>query len=266
MTGFKNFILRGNLVELAVAFIMAIAFTAVVTATVDLIIGPHRQGRRRRRTSRLLDPVRHLDRRLAHRGHHVRDHGRGRLLLHRDAVHEGEGAVLPEPGAGHAGRHPAAQEIRDLLAAQQAAARDLLSSAVVRRHLLAQPRVGAGLAPSAGTSSSRSSLVVSGSTSPKTSASRRRRSQSVSAGSCSHVRPGAEPGVASRRLRVGLGCRGPPEPTRPEPGRLPALMTSSLSFLVSGSSLRDLLPDLRRLRLLSRPAGWGRSGRACSGW
>ena len=39
MTGFKNFILRGNLVELAVALIMALAFTAIVTATVDLIMG-----------------------------------------------------------------------------------------------------------------------------------------------------------------------------------------------------------------------------------
>jgi large conductance mechanosensitive channel len=39
MTGFKNFILRGNLVELAVAFIMATAFAAVVTATVDVIMG-----------------------------------------------------------------------------------------------------------------------------------------------------------------------------------------------------------------------------------
>jgi large conductance mechanosensitive channel len=39
MTGFKNFILRGNLVELAVAFIMAAAFAAVVTATVDVIMG-----------------------------------------------------------------------------------------------------------------------------------------------------------------------------------------------------------------------------------
>ena len=39
MTGFKNFILRGNLVELAVAFIMAAAFAAVVTATVELIMG-----------------------------------------------------------------------------------------------------------------------------------------------------------------------------------------------------------------------------------
>jgi large conductance mechanosensitive channel len=39
MTGFKDFILRGNLVELAVALIMALAFTAVVTATVELIMG-----------------------------------------------------------------------------------------------------------------------------------------------------------------------------------------------------------------------------------
>src|SRR3954447_26735209 len=38
MTGFKNFILRGNLVELAVALIMALAFTAVVTATVTVIM------------------------------------------------------------------------------------------------------------------------------------------------------------------------------------------------------------------------------------
>jgi large conductance mechanosensitive channel len=38
MTGFKNFILRGNLVELAVAFVMGLAFAAVVTATVNLIL------------------------------------------------------------------------------------------------------------------------------------------------------------------------------------------------------------------------------------
>jgi large conductance mechanosensitive channel len=39
MTGFKNFILRGNLVELAVAFVMAAAFATVVTATVDVLMG-----------------------------------------------------------------------------------------------------------------------------------------------------------------------------------------------------------------------------------
>ena len=39
MTGFKNFILKGNLIELAVAFIMGLAFASVVTATVALIMG-----------------------------------------------------------------------------------------------------------------------------------------------------------------------------------------------------------------------------------
>jgi large conductance mechanosensitive channel len=38
MTGFKNFLLRGNLVELAVAFLMAAAFAAVVTATVEVLM------------------------------------------------------------------------------------------------------------------------------------------------------------------------------------------------------------------------------------
>jgi large conductance mechanosensitive channel len=38
MSGFKNFILRGNLVELAVAFIMATAFAAVVTAFTAIIL------------------------------------------------------------------------------------------------------------------------------------------------------------------------------------------------------------------------------------
>lgn len=38
MSGFKNFLLRGNLIELAVAFIMGTAFATVVTATVNLIL------------------------------------------------------------------------------------------------------------------------------------------------------------------------------------------------------------------------------------
>ncbi|HEX6151528.1 MscL family protein [Nocardioides sp.] len=38
MTGFRNFIMKGNLVELAVAFVMAAAFAAVVLATVDMLM------------------------------------------------------------------------------------------------------------------------------------------------------------------------------------------------------------------------------------
>jgi large conductance mechanosensitive channel len=38
MSGFRAFVLRGNLVELAVAFMMGAAFTAVVTAFTDLLL------------------------------------------------------------------------------------------------------------------------------------------------------------------------------------------------------------------------------------
>jgi large conductance mechanosensitive channel len=38
VSGFKNFVLRGNLVELAVAFIMGGAFATVITATVALLM------------------------------------------------------------------------------------------------------------------------------------------------------------------------------------------------------------------------------------
>lgn len=36
---FKEFVSRGNLVDLAVAFIMGVAFTAVVTAFTDVVLG-----------------------------------------------------------------------------------------------------------------------------------------------------------------------------------------------------------------------------------
>lgn len=38
MKGFKDFIMRGNLVEVAVAFVMALAFAAVINATVALLM------------------------------------------------------------------------------------------------------------------------------------------------------------------------------------------------------------------------------------
>lgn len=39
LKGFKEFVLRGNLIELAVAFIMGTAFAAVVTAFTDVLMG-----------------------------------------------------------------------------------------------------------------------------------------------------------------------------------------------------------------------------------
>lgn len=39
MDGFKSFLLRGNLVEIAVGLIMALAFTEVVTTFTDMLMG-----------------------------------------------------------------------------------------------------------------------------------------------------------------------------------------------------------------------------------
>ena len=39
MDGFKNFLLRGNLVELAVAFIMGVAFSSVVSTFTQTVMG-----------------------------------------------------------------------------------------------------------------------------------------------------------------------------------------------------------------------------------
>lgn len=39
MQGFRDFVLRGNLVEIAVALIMALSFAAVVTAFTEVLMG-----------------------------------------------------------------------------------------------------------------------------------------------------------------------------------------------------------------------------------
>lgn len=40
LAGFKNFIMRGNVIDLAVAFVMGVAFSAVVTSFVEGLINP----------------------------------------------------------------------------------------------------------------------------------------------------------------------------------------------------------------------------------
>ena len=40
LTGFKNFIMKGNVVDLAVAVVMGTAFGAVVTALVNKVLMP----------------------------------------------------------------------------------------------------------------------------------------------------------------------------------------------------------------------------------
>ena len=51
MKGFKDFILRGNLIELAVAFIIGAAFAALVTAFTKVILEAPRPRPAGRRTS-----------------------------------------------------------------------------------------------------------------------------------------------------------------------------------------------------------------------
>ena len=48
MTGFKNFLLRGNLVDLAVAVIIGVAFGAVITAFTAWLTANLPGARRRR--------------------------------------------------------------------------------------------------------------------------------------------------------------------------------------------------------------------------
>jgi len=40
MKGFKEFIMRGNVIDLAVALVLGLAITAIITAIVDYIINP----------------------------------------------------------------------------------------------------------------------------------------------------------------------------------------------------------------------------------
>ena len=53
MSGFKTFLLRGNLVELAVAFVVGVAFAALVTSFVADIITPIIAGSADSPTSRV---------------------------------------------------------------------------------------------------------------------------------------------------------------------------------------------------------------------
>ena len=159
LKGFKDFILRGNLVELAVAFIMAAAFAVVVTATVALlmdIIGkiggdPGLQQLRTRRRQRRC---------LAHRGDLVRHPGGRRLLRHRDALPKARERDGPRQGRRARCASPEdvalLTEIRDLLAQRNASASTAGSESqltVMRRYVaedlvVAAPRLVATAASS----------------------------------------------------------------------------------------------------------------------
>ena len=103
MKGFKEFMLRGNVVELAVAVVMGAAFTAVVTAFVkDLltpliaaIVGAPDFSA----ISVSINGSKIDDRRFHERARRVSDGRRRRLLLRGDAGERADGANAPRRGA-----------------------------------------------------------------------------------------------------------------------------------------------------------------------
>ena len=205
MTGFKNFILRGNLVELAVALVIALSFKTVIDATVAVITG-------------LVGKI--------GGNPDFSDYKPGGLLigiwitavvsfLITAAIvyylivvpyTEAKERYFPSPEPGTPEDIKLLQEIRDLLVQQNgggaATITPPLPEVAGRRarpvtrsgSFISQPWCGGTCArshrspasssvASVADSGPRSSDVVSGSTSPNTSASRRRRSQSGSSGS-----------------------------------------------------------------------------------
>ena len=113
LTGFKDFILRGNVVELAVAVVIGVAFGAVVNSVVTNLITPLIAlvgGPQLLRDADRAHPVgQPHQRRLS-----LSDHGRGGLLRggRADEPCDGADEVLRAAAAAHAGvpavpeRHP----------------------------------------------------------------------------------------------------------------------------------------------------------------
>ena len=79
MKGFRDFLMRGNLVELAVAVIMGTAFAAVVKAFTGMIMDLIGKVGGKADFSKRVDR-RHQRRRLHHRPAELRADRRGRLL------------------------------------------------------------------------------------------------------------------------------------------------------------------------------------------
>jgi hypothetical protein len=105
---FRDFLFRGNIVELAVAFVMGLAFAALINSLVNNLLTPViamiiGKPNFNDLTFTINDAVFPL-RRLPDRPDPVRRHRRGRLLLHRQAGERSAGAVRFAGRRGHAGR------------------------------------------------------------------------------------------------------------------------------------------------------------------
>ena len=110
MKGFREFILRGNVVDLAVAVVIGAAFAALVAALVKDLITPLIAAIGGKPD--FSEPVVHdqqVDvqlRRLHQRADHVPDHRRRRLLPRHQAGRRPAGAVRAQEGGGAAARVP----------------------------------------------------------------------------------------------------------------------------------------------------------------
>jgi large conductance mechanosensitive channel len=90
MSGFKKFLLRGNLVDLAVAVVIGVAFNAVIQALIADLITPIISAIAGKPSfSSLSFTINHSKFALHQRAAELRDHRRGRLLLRGGARHQG---------------------------------------------------------------------------------------------------------------------------------------------------------------------------------
>ena len=95
MSGFKNFLLRGNLVDLAVAVIIGTSFGAVVTTFTAWLTAQMPES-----AVGVLHQHGELLRRVPQRRDLVRDPGGGRLLPRGAALHPAKEQFFPSPAPG----------------------------------------------------------------------------------------------------------------------------------------------------------------------
>ena len=137
MTGFRNFVLKGNLIEIAVGLIMALAFAAVVTAFVAWL------------TSLMPDSATNIFSSTEPFGAFM--NAVISFVLLAAVVYffvvlpytKAKERYFPSEEAGTPADVALLEEIRDLLAAQGNRPPSDLS--VVRRHLVAEPGVAGGV-------------------------------------------------------------------------------------------------------------------------
>ena len=150
LKGFKDFILRGNVVDLAVAVVIGAAFATIVTAFTDSIIKPlinaitpGLEPRPRRHAHRGQGQHVRRFRRRHHGSDQLRDRRRGHLLRHRAAGQHDQGAAQARRGDRARRAHRGRAARRDPRSAERPAAA-FGSAPVVMRGSVVEQRVVVG--------------------------------------------------------------------------------------------------------------------------